>query len=185
MQLSNDRYEEFYRRLGAYLAPKVPAQSDVEDLTQEILLKVSVGLDSLSESKKIIPWMYSIAHNTLVDFYRRNKIRSTYIVDTAEISDLEAQNTPESNFNPEFAKCIRSLLKELPDKYAHALECTELGGLSQKEFAEHNNLSHSGAKSQVQRARKLLRKSIQKCCRPISDKYGNIVDAKVSKKCCK
>ena len=52
----------------------------------------------------------------------------------------------------------------------------DIEGLSMKEVAEELNISVSGAKSRVQRGRKMIKEIILKCCEVNTDKYGNIVD---------
>lgn len=47
-----------------------------------------------------------------------------------------------------------------------------------KEVTEELNISVSGAKSRVQRGRKMIKETILKCCEVNTDKYGNIVDYK-------
>lgn len=53
---------------------------------------------------------------------------------------------------------------------------TEIEGLSQREMATKLGLSASGARTRVQRARKLLRAELQRCCAIVRDRRGNVVD---------
>ncbi len=49
-----------------------------------------------------------------------------------------------------------------------------MSNLSQKELAKRLNISHSGAKSRVQRGREKLKQLILECCALKSDVYGNL-----------
>ena len=59
--------------------------------------------------------------------------------------------------------------------YKESLILSDLEGLSQKELAAKLNISYTGAKSRVQRARQMLKASILKCCNYKFDKFGNII----------
>ncbi len=56
------------------------------------------------------------------------------------------------------------MVKELPDKYREAVQLSELENRTQKEVAELENISLSGAKSRVQRGRALLKTMLHDCC---------------------
>jgi RNA polymerase sigma-70 factor (ECF subfamily) len=56
------------------------------------------------------------------------------------------------------------------------LELTDVQGLTQKELAERLNLSLSGAKSRVQRAREKLKGVLTECCHIEVDRRGRVVD---------
>ena len=68
------------------------------------------------------------------------------------------------------------MIDDLPVEYCEALCLTELGGMSQKEYAEEAGISYSGAKARVQRAKKKLKDNLMKCCHYQFDRYGTVVD---------
>ena len=73
-------------------------------------------------------------------------------------------------------KGLMNMIKQLPPKYSEALLLTDYEGLTQKELSEKLGISLSGAKSRVQRARKLLKEMYMKCCHIEFDRNGTIVD---------
>jgi RNA polymerase sigma-70 factor (ECF subfamily) len=68
------------------------------------------------------------------------------------------------------------MLKTLPHKYREALELSELKQMSQLQLAEKLNMSYSGAKTRVQRARQLLKEKMQKEYHIRFDVYGNALE---------
>jgi RNA polymerase sigma-70 factor (ECF subfamily) len=68
------------------------------------------------------------------------------------------------------------MLRRLPPKYRQALELTELGGVSQVDAAADLDLSVSGMKARVQRARRQLGELIEDCCHVELDARRAIVD---------
>jgi RNA polymerase sigma-70 factor, ECF subfamily len=65
-----------------------------------------------------------------------------------------------------------------------ALTLTELDGFSREELASHLGISVSAAKSRVVRARAKLRKTIEECCRLVTDSYGRVIDWRRREGCC-
>jgi RNA polymerase sigma-70 factor (ECF subfamily) len=72
----------------------------------------------------------------------------------------------------------------LPDKYRIPLQLAELEGLSQYEIAEHLAISYSGARTRVQRARKLLKEKMDALYHIQTDCYGNILVCEDRIPCC-
>jgi RNA polymerase sigma-70 factor (ECF subfamily) len=83
----------------------------------------------------------------------------------------------------ELAQFITPFVDQLECSYRDAIRATDINGMSQKEFAEVNGLTYSAAKSRVQRARVQLRFLFDQCCKIDADKYGNIMDVAIEKKC--
>jgi RNA polymerase sigma-70 factor (ECF subfamily) len=75
------------------------------------------------------------------------------------------------------------LLDTLPEPYRQALRLVEFEGVKQREVASLLELSLSGAKSRVQRARKMLRDTLLKCCRVELDRRGRVVDYEAGEGC--
>ena len=118
------------------------------------------------------PWLYQITRNAVIDYYRLQKPSE------AVPDELVQEDTrEEDNRAPrELARCLVPLLDALPEPYRQALRLAEFEGAKQREVAARLELSLSGAKSRVQRARKMLRDVLLKCCRVQLDRRGGAVD---------
>ena len=75
------------------------------------------------------------------------------------------------------------MIEQLPDNYKDAIMQTEMGLMSQKEYADKLGISYSGAKSRIQRARQQLHTLFNECCSIESDAYGNIIEHECKKDC--
>jgi RNA polymerase sigma-70 factor (ECF subfamily) len=93
----------------------------------------------------------------------------------------------ESN-HQEFNECTANWLKKLtttlPDTYRIALELTEIENLSQYEVAERLQITYSGARTRVQRARKMLREKLDELFFIKTDSYGNVIECENRIPCC-
>lgn len=173
-----DRLDHAHLTLRAdvrrFIARRVePAALD--DLVQEVFLKVHESAAELRDADRIGPWMFRVARNVVVDHLRKRRHRQHASLDEAE---EPVASEPEVNFNEEMAAWFRPMVDLLPDEYRVALELTEIEGLTQRELAERAGLSLSGAKSRVQRAKQLLEGVVRACCEFEVDVHGNFVSCR-------
>jgi RNA polymerase sigma-70 factor (ECF subfamily) len=83
----------------------------------------------------------------------------------------------------ELAQCLLPLLKQLPPPYHQAVMWFEIQGLTQQEVARKQGITLSGAKSQVQRGRRLLKNLLLGCCRVELNHRGSIMNYVPNKEC--
>lgn len=161
---------EFKEELLGFVSKHIADKETAKDIHQEILIKIFTHYRSLKHQDSLKSWMYQIARNGITDYYRRRKIPRAEISETlAEPQDME--DTKEDELLP----CIRPFLQGLRPNYKQALEYIELENHSQKELAEKLDMSYSGAKSTVQRARQQLREIFDQCCQIEVDRYGSVL----------
>jgi RNA polymerase sigma-70 factor (ECF subfamily) len=171
---------QFHRPLERFIQHRVPDAETAQDLLQEVYLKIHRHLASLDQQERLQAWIYRIARNVIVDYYRSQK-------PVAELDEaLAAPEAPDltEDISERLQKSIRRMLAYLPDDYRQALILTEYEGLTQQELAERAGISLSGAKSRVQRARKLLREMLLECCHVQLDRYGTVIDYSSRCACC-
>ena len=170
MNVQTTNWASIYPALKSFVQQKVGEEQVAADIVQDVFLKAWIALPSLKDETRILPWLYKITRNRLMDHFRSLKNQGgTY---DEKSSSLE---TLEDSVHQEFANCVPRMLTNLPEKYATALRLVEIEGWSQKELAAHLNISYSGAKSRVQRARLLFRDALLNCCHIATDTYGNVL----------
>jgi len=174
---SFDISQQFYNNLKKFIQTKIKNPEDVNDILQDSLYKAQKNIHLLKQNTKFNSWLYQIVRNSIIDFYRKQKIN--FSIDELNIQD--ADEDIDENDNNELTKCLKPLIKKLPEKYRSALELTELNEMSQTELSNHLSLTKSGTKSRVQRAKKKLHDVILECCSIDTDTYGNIIDYKCKK----
>jgi RNA polymerase sigma-70 factor (ECF subfamily) len=168
---------ELAAAIREFIARRVGNPHDVDDVTQEALLRLYRSAHKLRDEPALEGWMYQIARSALIDHYRRNATRPAPV--DPEYADLQPHTDPTDEPSPEesLAGCLAPLLARLPDSYRAALELTDLGDLTQDQAAARLGLSTSGMKSRVQRGRRMLRDEVAKCCRIELDAGGALTDA--------
>ena len=155
-----------------FVLKRVRDEVAAEDIVHDVLVKAYTTQGTLKEPSKLRPWLYQITRNAIIDYYRLQKASE------AVPDDLVYEDTGEEDNRAqrELARCLVPLLDELPKPYRYALRLAEFEGVTQREIASRLGLSLSGAKSRVQRARKMLRGVLLRCCRVELDRRGGVVD---------
>jgi RNA polymerase sigma-70 factor, ECF subfamily len=160
--------------LRGFLLSKVKNSDDAEDLLQEILIKTHKNMGSLKDPKKFKSWLFQIARNTLIDYYRKPDITVSLESQLFELQE-EKPNAQEAMLQ-QLSECITPFIKNLPEKYGDIVDAIDIQGASQKELAKALGLSHSAVKSRVQRGRQKLEELFQECCTYKVDARGNIME---------
>jgi len=164
-------WADFHQQLLAFIRRRVSDPDTAQDLLQDVFVKIHLKLPSLTQADKLASWVYQITRHTLLDHAKRRRLTTT---PGQEPPDLAAAEEPPT-YNADFAACLQPFLARLSEPYHEALKHTELGLLSQKDYAVQAGLSHSGAKSRVQRAKKQLHALFTACCHVSADIYGNVL----------
>jgi len=154
-----------------FINSKIKNNTISEDILQDVLVKVMTKVNTLKDEEKLISWVYQITRNEINTYFRKSKNTNTN-----EFSGLVADVSDEANLNKEFASCISAMIADLSPKYKEAITKVDINGMSQKEFSTQMNISYSGGKTRVQRARNMIKESLVSCCSISHDKFGNIVD---------
>jgi RNA polymerase sigma-70 factor (ECF subfamily) len=155
-----DVWEVFSQPLRSYILRRVSEPAAADDILQEVFLKIHQRLHTLRDEEKLPAWLYQIASHAIADHYRDRQGRHSLpgvITSDGGREELDAAAKLAAQM-PYFVSAC------LPEKYGRALLLADLEGRSQQEVAAALGLSLSGAKSRVQRARRMLRAAFLKCC---------------------
>ncbi len=161
--------EQLYNPLFLYVKKRINNKEDAEDLTQEVFYKLSKsnkeGVDNIKS------WVYTIAKNTITDYYRKSKILAE---DINEAPVFEEEN--DSHAVEELSGCVNSYVDVLPEEYRSIMRLSELENTPQKEIAERLNMNYVTVRSKIQRGRKKLRQMFSDCCQITQGGQGSIMD---------
>jgi len=183
MQDSQNIWDEVQSGLRAFIAKRVSDEAAMEDLSQEVFLRVQRGLGGLKDHSRLMPWIYQIARHAIIDYYRARDKQPERTVGLA--SDLEtvhpASLSLESSegsgqLRRELAGCLRPMVERLSEDYRQAVTLVDFEGLAQHKAAVRLGLSVSGMKSRVQRGRRQLREMLEACCVIALDRRRGVAD---------
>ncbi|MBE2270434.1 MAG: RNA polymerase sigma factor SigZ [Anaerolinea sp.] len=165
-------------QLVHFIRVRVPDKATADDLLQEVYVRVQTGI--LRDEDKLHAWVYQIARNVIIDYYRRSEPFDGLPagVDPDDVIDLlpAPEDDADAEFRVRLASSVRQMITLLPDEYREALILTEMQGMTQKALAAHLGISLPAAKSRVQRAKKMLRELFLLCCELHFDRQGTVID---------
>lgn len=170
-------WKEIEGRLRPYVARRVASRADVDDVLQEILVRVHRGLGALRDGERFGGWVYRIAEHVIADSARaRARERRAPLPDVPDFPDTSAGADEVSELQVDLTVCLSGFVARLPSPYREAITLTELEGLTQGEAARMLGVSLSGMKSRVQRGREKLRERFEECCRVSVDRRGRVTE---------
>jgi RNA polymerase sigma-70 factor (ECF subfamily) len=170
MTTSTERiWNEHADQLRGFIYRRIPDRSVVDDLVQEVFVKVQSRVDTLKDETRLQSWLYQITRNVMIDHFRGQKPEEE-LPETLDLPEAEQSRVLE-----ELAECVRPMMDVLPERYRLPLLLSELEGLPQKEVAERLGLSLSATKSRVQRGREQLKDVFTECCHFEIDHRGSVV----------
>ncbi len=171
---ARERLEGLRSTLRPFVARRVPA-SDVDDVLQDILVRVARGLADLRDEERFGPWVYQVARSAVVD-HLRARARAPRASDGDEAPFEQDDVGVMTEAEQLLAPLVAPFVAALPSPYREALTLTELEGLTQREAASMMGISVSGMKSRVQRGRAKLRESFELCCTFELDARGRVIE---------
>lgn len=171
-------WEAFAHHMRTYVRRRVDDPDAAEDILQEIFLRLHTHLQDVRRPDRLLPWLYRLARSAVVDHLRRR----TPLAELPE--DLPADDPPPDDASRQIARGLGHLVDTLPEPYRLAVRLSELEGWTQARVAEHLGLSLSGAKSRVQRGRRMLHKMLTDCCTFELDRDRRIIDYRQRVDCC-
>ncbi|MBN2730859.1 MAG: RNA polymerase sigma factor SigZ [Balneolaceae bacterium] len=178
MKNTTVNWHAYRSNLYAFILKRVGSATVAEDIVQDVLLKAYKSQDTLQDSGKLRKWFFQIARNAVIDYYRTH--RKTEPLPHAFAGD---EPTTQNNTEHELTACLKPFIKKLPEPYQKAIILSELEGLTQQEVASLLGLSHSGAKSRIQRGREILEGMFFKCCKIELDSRGSLMEYKPNQPC--
>jgi len=156
-------------RVYTYILLIVKNQHLAEDILQETFIKVirSLRLKRYQEKGIFVSWVIRIAHNLVIDHYRKARHMKTYSNDNAEVDILNSPRFSEKTIEDlmieeQISQDVVRLLDELPKDQKQVVLLRHYGGLSFKEIADQTDVSINTALGRMRYAIINLRKLIKK-----------------------
>jgi RNA polymerase sigma-70 factor, ECF subfamily len=159
-------------KLKPFIAQRV-SPSGVEDVLQDVFLRMHRGLSALQDEERFGAWVYQIARSAISEHHRTSAKHPL----TEQETPVDETPTEEDDreASRDLASCVTLFVADLPSPYREAITLTELEGLTQKEAAEMLGISLAAMKSRVLRGRAKLRENLESCCAIALDTRGKVL----------
>ena len=155
------------QRLYSFIYSKVYDRDVTEDVFQDTFIKVikTLKLGNYNEEGKFLPWVMRIAHNLVIDYFRKNKrmpkFNNSKDFDIFSVLSDSALNAEDELVRSQIHNDIRKLVEELPEDQRTVLKLRMYNDMSFKEISENTSVSINTALGRMRYALINLRKLIE------------------------
>lgn len=156
------------QKVFGFILKKVRDEDLANDIFQETFVKVIQTLKAgrYNEEGKFIQWVMRIAHNLVIDHFRREKrmphVRQSEDFNILDVLNDGERNAEESNVHLQILQDAKKLVQYLPEEQKSVLMMRIYEGLSFKDIAEQTDVSINTALGRMRYALINLRKLIEK-----------------------
>jgi RNA polymerase sigma-70 factor, ECF subfamily len=147
-------YQRHVRRVYALCLRMVSDPMRAEELTQDVFVRVWKSLASFRHESAFGTWMHRLAVNVVVSDMRSTKRREKRVIHTDVIQDFERE---VKEAMPETRMDLEKAIAGLPAGAKEMLVLHDIEGYRYREIAEMLAVAEGTVKSQISRARRLLR----------------------------
>lgn len=156
-------------KVYTYIVLIVKNEQLAEDIFQDTFIKViqSLKQGKYKDNGRFLSWVIRIAHNLIIDHFRKEKQMNTksnddYEKDIFNSRKMSDQNIEDKLIETQIHSDLRKLIDELPGDQKEVILLRHYVGLSFKEIADQTNVSINTALGRMRYALINLRKLIQK-----------------------
>lgn len=156
------RYEDAITR---YVRRRSKATAtDASDIVQEIFIKVYRNLNDFDTDLTFSSWIYRIAHNSIIDWYRREKKRDYISIDDEDsgilINLAGSESADAHSISQEIKKEITEILEEMDPMYKDVLILRFFEDKNYDEISDIMQIPVSAVGVRINRAKKIVKKKL-------------------------
>jgi len=147
-------YNRFSPEITRYLKKKLPL-NEVDEVLSDVFIEAVDSMPRLKKQENLKAWIYKIAHNKIVDFYRKKKIKS-FLLSQVPYLDLFAKEISQPEFileKNQIRDRIETAMRSIAQKYQTILRMHYEDQITIKNIAIDLSLSPKATESLLYRAR--------------------------------
>ncbi|MCL2833080.1 MAG: sigma-70 family RNA polymerase sigma factor [Treponema sp.] len=158
---TSDTFRQFKQRLLKFILGKVHLIEDAEDILQEVFYQFSRMSDLANPVENTAAWLYRVAGNRIIDYYRKKK-EDEYIDDDMADILFGGDTDPDTIYlRTLIQNKIKAAVAGLPQEQRKVFELTEFYNMPVKEVAEKTNVPVNTVLSRKHYAVKFLRAKLE------------------------
>lgn len=143
-----DIYDAYINKIYRYFLLRTSHRETAEDLTSQTFLNALRGFNSFEGDQKLAPWLFTIAHNVLVNNYKTKKselLREDYDIESGV--DIEVQTDKKMA-----EELLKIMVDQLPERDKEIIYLRVTSDLSFSEVAQILNIEENTARTAYYRA---------------------------------
>lgn len=135
------------------------SQEDIEDILQEVFIKIYKYLNDYDQAMTFSTWVYQITRNATIDEIRKRKSRpqTTWLENEDLVKVLKSSlNLEKEYINNDLMEEVKSIIIQMPDKYREVLILRFIEEKSYEEIVDIVQLPKGTIASLINRGRKII-----------------------------
>jgi len=154
-------YKKFASSMLAVCFRYARNKDEAEDLLQEGFLKVYQKISSFRREGSFEGWMKRIMINNALNEIKKNR-RAPFLEDIEVINETQIvdQDEPVGQMEPVPADVLSEMIRNLPEGYRIVFSLYVIEDYSHKEIASELNISENTSKTQLLKARRVLKNKL-------------------------
>jgi RNA polymerase sigma-70 factor (ECF subfamily) len=153
--------EQYQERIFALIYGIVRDRHEVEDVAQEVFLKVFRRINAFDGRSRFYTWLYRVAANAAKDHVKKRSRRPAMALDEDAGIPSMLRGPAENAERAELRRTVRAAIGSLQARYREDLTLRELEGLSYNEIAAILRVSMGTVESRLHRARARLKQVLK------------------------
>ena len=159
----DEYYHEYKQKVYNFFYYRLDRDSAlVDDLTSDTFIKAFEKFDTYDDTYAFSTWIYTIARNTLTDYFRRNRQVSS--IETMQEDGIEIEDDESTRFEDQLSaemsvEQVKEVLDSLPSLQRECIVLKYLEGMENTQIADITGESEGNVRQSISRGMKRLRKS--------------------------
>ncbi len=152
-----DAYEEHVWRVYGFFGYRVASREEAEDLTQQTFERALAAWDRFDDRRASVgTWLMAIAHNALIDHYRRGRARAEGWVSVRDSIEERVVDEPSLGLSPD----LEAALLRLGQREREVIALRFGGDLTGAQIAELTGLTVANVQQILSRSLRRLREEL-------------------------
>ncbi len=161
-------YTDYYKKVSYFVTKKVGNDQIAEDIVSDVFLKIASNIDRFDPEKAAVStWVYTIANNTVLDYYRTRKVYSEIPAENGEsgvLPETLVDSAPlcSALIENEELEELAEALGSIPERLRDIVILHYYQNMTLKEVAERMGMSYANVKILHKKALFQLRAALGK-----------------------
>jgi RNA polymerase sigma-70 factor (ECF subfamily) len=151
-------YNTYYTPLFRYIFTRIKDKSEAEDMTQMVFMKIwKAIIEWDSEHTSPIAFFFTVARNTMIDYFRKSSHREIVSDEVVEIFTETKGGSDDASKNRELGEIMKQAISQLSEEQQEIINLLYTNDLTYKEIADITGKREDAIRQLHSRAIKKLR----------------------------
>ncbi len=151
-------YEVYKSRLMGLCVRYTRNREEAEDVFQEGFVRIFNSIAQLKEANRLEPWLKQTMVNTAINYYHKNKRHQGH----ADVGDFDGSNSDYQRIISDLTnEQLVEVVNQLPPGYKMVFNLYVIESYTHKEIGEMLNISENTSKSQLSKAKAMLKRAFK------------------------